>query len=232
MALGGRLNGWSVWISSAVLSSIRLWLLGLSWVIVLDLSLLSLPSVFFLSFSSVALLLSLLVIKCLLASVLVLYSDVLVLSCSVPTLLTLEGDQWFALKLFLFFTSWCAWVRLHTWIYSHANVGRSRCNCTSMDSIHALTYIYIYICIYITYVFVRVCVSVRIYVYACTHTTNRTVMNYPLYIGAGAVLCLGNNLNVSVNGCPAFEVNAQDIAQVTTPSKNDLAIELVQDDTR
>ncbi|KAL8436575.1 hypothetical protein ACSSS7_001607 [Eimeria intestinalis] len=42
----------------------------------------------------------------------------------------------------------------------------------------------------------------------------------------------GNNLNVSVDGCPAFEVNAQDIVQVTTPSKNDLAIELVQDDTR
>ncbi|CDJ60363.1 structure specific recognition protein I, putative [Eimeria maxima] len=48
----------------------------------------------------------------------------------------------------------------------------------------------------------------------------------------GDVSMDGNNLNVSVNGCPAFEVNAQDIVQVTTPSKNDLAIELVQDDTR
>ncbi|CDJ49471.1 structure specific recognition protein I, putative [Eimeria brunetti] len=48
----------------------------------------------------------------------------------------------------------------------------------------------------------------------------------------GDVSMDGNNLNVSVNGCPAFEVNAQDIAQVTTPSRNDLAIELVQDDTR
>ena len=171
MALGGRLNGWSVWISSAVLSSIRLWLLGLSWVIVLDLSLLSLPSVFFLSFSSVALLLSLLVIKCLLASVLVLYSDVLVLSCSVPTLLTLEGDQWFALKLFLFFTSWCAWVRLHTWIYSHANVGRSRCNCTSMDFIHALTYIYIYMYLYYICVCSRVCICA--YICVCMHTHNK-----------------------------------------------------------
>ncbi|KAL8272315.1 hypothetical protein Esti_003769 [Eimeria stiedai] len=48
----------------------------------------------------------------------------------------------------------------------------------------------------------------------------------------GDVSMDGNNLNVSVDGCPAFEVNAQDIVQVTTPSKNDLAIELVQDDTR
>lgn len=48
----------------------------------------------------------------------------------------------------------------------------------------------------------------------------------------GDVSMEGNNLNVSVAGCPAFEVNAQDIVQVTTPSKNDLAIELVQDDTR
>lgn len=39
-------------------------------------------------------------------------------------------------------------------------------------------------------------------------------------------------MNVSVEGCPAFDVNAQDIAQVTMPSKNDLAIELIQDDTR
>ncbi|KAL8445493.1 hypothetical protein Emed_005574 [Eimeria media] len=48
----------------------------------------------------------------------------------------------------------------------------------------------------------------------------------------GDVSMDGNNLNVSVDGCPAFEVNAHDIVQVTTPSKNDLAIELVQDDTR
>ncbi|OEH77787.1 structure specific recognition protein [Cyclospora cayetanensis] len=48
----------------------------------------------------------------------------------------------------------------------------------------------------------------------------------------GDVSMDGNNLKVSVEGCPAFEVNAQDIVQVTTPSKNDLAIELLQDDTR
>ncbi|KFG49368.1 transcriptional elongation factor FACT80, partial [Toxoplasma gondii GAB2-2007-GAL-DOM2] len=48
----------------------------------------------------------------------------------------------------------------------------------------------------------------------------------------GDVKMEGNNLQLTVDGCAAFDIHAQEIAQVTTPSKNDLAIELIQDDTR
>ncbi|PHJ20159.1 structure specific recognition protein [Cystoisospora suis] len=48
----------------------------------------------------------------------------------------------------------------------------------------------------------------------------------------GNVQMDGNNLRFTVGGLPGLDLHAQEIAQVTTPSKNDLAIELIQDDTR